>query len=111
MLRCRVRLEKEAEELSKAGDTESERLMDVYERLEELDASTAETKAARILHGLGQSVCLPTYMYTCTCECMFIALFITVSCDRCSLITGSSLKSCDQRHVFEPICMYMYMYM
>jgi ATP-binding cassette subfamily F protein 2 len=39
--------------LSKAGDTESERLMDVYERLDELDASTAETKAARILHGLG----------------------------------------------------------
>ena len=50
----RIRLEKEAEELSKAGDMESERLMDVYERLEELDASTAETKAARILHGLGQ---------------------------------------------------------
>ena len=39
--------------MSKAGDTESDRLMDVYERLEELDASTAETKAARILHGLG----------------------------------------------------------
>ena len=52
----RIRLEKEAEELSKAGDLESERLMDVYERLEGLDASTAETKAARILHGLGQSV-------------------------------------------------------
>ena len=50
----RIRLEKEAEELSKAGDSESERLMDVYERLEELDSSTAETKAARILHGLGQ---------------------------------------------------------
>lgn len=50
---CSIRLEKEAEELSKAGDTESERLMDVYERLDELDASTAETKAARILHGLG----------------------------------------------------------
>ena len=40
--------------MSKAGDEENERLMDVYERLEELDASTAETKAARILHGLGQ---------------------------------------------------------
>ena len=51
---CSIRLEKEAEKLSKAGDTESERLMDVYERLEELDASTAETKAARILHGLGE---------------------------------------------------------
>ena len=49
-----MRLEQEAEELTQAGDTESERLMDVYERLDELDASTAETKAARILHGLGQ---------------------------------------------------------
>ena len=36
-------------ELTKAGDTESERLMD---HLEELDAATAETKAGRILHGL-----------------------------------------------------------
>lgn len=53
---CRTRLESEAEELTKAGDTESERLMDIYERLEELDAATAETKAARILHGLGQWV-------------------------------------------------------
>ena len=50
----RIRLEREVEELTQAGDTESERLMDIYERLEELDASTAETKAARILHGLGQ---------------------------------------------------------
>ena len=41
-----------AEGLTKAGDTESERMMDIYERLEELDAATAETKAARILHGL-----------------------------------------------------------
>ena len=46
-------MELEAEELTQAGDTESERLMDVYERLDELDASTAEAKAARILHGLG----------------------------------------------------------
>ena len=50
----RARLEMEAEELTKAGDTESERLMDIYERLEELDAATAETKAGRILHGLGR---------------------------------------------------------
>ena len=50
----RMRLELEAEELTQAGDTESERLMDVYERLDELDASTAEVKAARILHGLGR---------------------------------------------------------
>ena len=50
----RIRLEAEAEELSKGGDTDSERLMDIYERLEELDATTAETKAARILFGLGR---------------------------------------------------------
>ena len=56
LLHVRLRLEKEAEELSKAGDSESERLMDVYERLEELDAATAETKAARILHGLGKVI-------------------------------------------------------
>lgn len=49
----RIRLEAEAEELSRSGDTDSERLMDIYERLEELDATTAETKAARILFGLG----------------------------------------------------------
>ena len=49
----RIRLEKEAEELTKIGDTESDRLMEVYERLEELDSATAETKAARILFGLG----------------------------------------------------------
>ena len=49
----RVRLEREAEELSHGGEAESDRLMDVYERLEELDASTAEPKAARILFGLG----------------------------------------------------------
>jgi ATP-binding cassette subfamily F protein 2 len=49
----RMRLEEEAEELSKMNEPNSDRLMDIYERLEELDASTAETKAARILHGLG----------------------------------------------------------
>ncbi|XP_003383128.1 PREDICTED: ATP-binding cassette sub-family F member 2 [Amphimedon queenslandica] len=52
----RIRLEEEADELSKRdSDTYSERLMDIYERLDELDASTAETKASRILHGLGFS--------------------------------------------------------
>ena len=30
-----------------------ERLLEVYERLEELDISTAEVRAAEILHGLG----------------------------------------------------------
>ena len=43
------------EELTKMGDMDSERLLDIYEHLDELDASTAETKAARILHGLGTS--------------------------------------------------------
>lgn len=54
----RLRLEKEAEELTKSGDNESELLMDIYERLDELDAATAETKAARILHGLGFSAAM-----------------------------------------------------
>ena len=54
LLKNRVRLESEAEELTRDGDTDSERLMDIYERLDELDASTAESKAARILHGLGK---------------------------------------------------------
>lgn len=50
----RMRLEKESEDLSHKADLEShERLMAVYERLEELDASKALTKAAFILHGLG----------------------------------------------------------
>lgn len=50
----RVRLESEAEQLMKtSGDMESERLQDIYERLDELDAAHAETKAARLLHGLG----------------------------------------------------------
>lgn len=32
---------------------ECEKLMDLYERLEELDANKAEMRASRILHGLG----------------------------------------------------------
>lgn len=40
--------------MKESGDMESERLQDIYERLDELDASTAETKAARLLHGLGE---------------------------------------------------------
>ena len=35
------------------NEPNNDRLMDIYERLDELDASTAESKAARILHGLG----------------------------------------------------------
>jgi ATP-binding cassette subfamily F protein 2 len=51
---ARVRLEKEAEELAHMEDQEAmDKLMDVYERLDELGAETAETRAAEILHGLG----------------------------------------------------------
>lgn len=50
----RIRLEKESEILATKDDNEShERLMDVYERLEDLDAVKAERKAAFILQGLG----------------------------------------------------------
>lgn len=50
----RVRLEKLAEELAhSADDADQEELMDVYERLDELGADTAEAKAGYILHGLG----------------------------------------------------------
>jgi ATP-binding cassette subfamily F protein 2 len=50
----RLLLEKEAEELAHMDDQEAvDKLMDVYERLEELGAETAETRAAAILHGLG----------------------------------------------------------
>ncbi|KAF7260278.1 hypothetical protein EG68_02158 [Paragonimus skrjabini miyazakii] len=50
----RQRLEKEASELALREDQEStERLMEVYERLEHLDADKAEAKAAMLLHGLG----------------------------------------------------------
>ena len=53
-----MRLEKEAEELSRAGESECDRLMDVYDRLDQLDSASAEMKAARILHGLGVCVCV-----------------------------------------------------
>ncbi|KAB7503485.1 ATP-binding cassette sub-family F member 2 [Armadillidium nasatum] len=50
----RVMLETLAEELAGCGDEEAQdELMDVYDRLEELGADTAEAKAAYILHGLG----------------------------------------------------------
>ncbi|XP_064613584.1 LOW QUALITY PROTEIN: ATP-binding cassette sub-family F member 2-like [Liolophura sinensis] len=50
----RLRLEREAEALASRADQEShDRLMDVYERLDEMDASTAEARAAEILWGLG----------------------------------------------------------
>lgn len=50
----RKALEKQAEELASCGDDESqEKLLDIYDRLEEMDGDLAETKAAEILHGLG----------------------------------------------------------
>ncbi|ODM89436.1 ATP-binding cassette sub-family F member 2 [Orchesella cincta] len=50
----RIRLEKLAEELVQYEDDESqERLMDVYDRLDDISADTAEARAANILHGLG----------------------------------------------------------
>ncbi|XP_055337662.1 uncharacterized protein LOC129587777 [Paramacrobiotus metropolitanus] len=50
----RMRLEKEAKELSHAAlEVSHDKLMDIYERLDELGAETAETRAAHILHGLG----------------------------------------------------------
>ncbi|XP_013390945.1 ATP-binding cassette sub-family F member 2 [Lingula anatina] len=51
----RIRLEKEAEDLSHRGDDDliHERLMEVYDRLDDLDANKAEAKAANILRGLG----------------------------------------------------------
>jgi len=48
----RFRLEQEAEDLINE-DPENERLHQVYERLDDLDADKAEAKAARILKGLG----------------------------------------------------------
>lgn len=50
----RKNLEKQAEELAACTDDESqEKLMDIYDRLDEMDADLAEKKAAEILHGLG----------------------------------------------------------
>ncbi|XP_057455914.1 ABC transporter F family member 1 [Lotus japonicus] len=49
----RLRLEKEAETLAAQDDGGGETLERIYERLEALDASTAEKRAAEILHGLG----------------------------------------------------------
>ncbi|XP_047175179.1 ABC transporter F family member 1-like [Vigna umbellata] len=49
----RLKLEKEAEALAAQDDGGGETLERVYERLEALDASTAEKRAAEILFGLG----------------------------------------------------------
>ena len=48
------RLEKEAEDLvAVEGGSESERLMDIYAILDDLEADTALRRAGTILHGLG----------------------------------------------------------
>ncbi|CAN1258173.1 ABC transporter F family member 1 [Linum perenne] len=49
----RMKLEKEAEVLATQDDGGGEQLERVYERLDALDASTAEKRAAEILFGLG----------------------------------------------------------
>jgi len=49
----RIRLEKEVEELAAQDDGGGEQLERIYERLEALDAATAEKRAAEILFGLG----------------------------------------------------------
>nr|QNH67965.1 ATP-binding cassette transporter subfamily F member 2 [Brachionus plicatilis] len=50
------KLEKEADNLAHCNDLESqERLNDIYEKLDELNSDTRETRAARILFGLGFS--------------------------------------------------------
>jgi len=49
----RIKLEKLAEELASSEDEEAQDyLMQIYERLDDLGADTAEAKAAHILHGL-----------------------------------------------------------
>ena len=50
----RLHLEKLAESLVHLEDDESqEYLLEVYDRLDEIDAVNAEPKASHILHGLG----------------------------------------------------------
>ncbi|XP_009356910.2 ABC transporter F family member 1 [Pyrus x bretschneideri] len=49
----RIKLEKEVEELAAQDDGGGEQLERIYERLEALDAATAEKRAAEILYGLG----------------------------------------------------------
>ncbi|KAK8707786.1 hypothetical protein V6N13_058838 [Hibiscus sabdariffa] len=49
----RLKLEKEAEMLSAQDDGGGEQLERIYERLDAMDASTAEKRAAEILFGLG----------------------------------------------------------
>eukprot|EP00299_Pterocystis_sp_00344_P008772 c3458_g1_i1.p1 GENE.c3458_g1_i1~~c3458_g1_i1.p1 ORF type:complete len:599 (-),score=113.58 c3458_g1_i1:107-1864(-) len=48
-----TKLEKEAEMLLETEGPESARLLQVYERLDQLDLDTAKSRGASILHGLG----------------------------------------------------------
>ncbi len=49
-----IELEKQADLLAECDDLESQDLLnDIYERMDELNSDLRETKAARILHGLG----------------------------------------------------------
>lgn len=61
----KARLEKEADSLASRPEDEMahERLMDIYERLDELDSAKAEVTAARLLYGLGFT---PIMQATCT---------------------------------------------
>jgi ATP-binding cassette subfamily F protein 2 len=55
----REKLEAEAEALAASEEgANSERIMSVYERLDELDADTAAKRAGEILHGLGFSTAM-----------------------------------------------------
>lgn len=50
----RIKLEKLAEELSASEDEESQNyLLEVYDRLDDLDVATAESRASHLLFGLG----------------------------------------------------------
>ena len=52
-----TRIEEEVAVLSCMDDDWAlERISELYERMEELDAATAETRAAEILHGLGEFI-------------------------------------------------------
>ena len=52
----RIELERECDELAlSTSDEAHERLMDITEQLEEMDAATAQMRAGQILDGLGFS--------------------------------------------------------
>ena len=68
---AKMRIEEEVAVLSGTSGTDNdewiaERISELYERLDEMDASTAETRAAEILHGLGKQPII----------CLFVCLFV-----------------------------------